>query len=224
MPQVGTNYVNHNKLLWRCPGCLGGKTGYTQAAGRCLVSCCEREGTRLYCVTLNAPDDWNDHMALYDWGFARYVEPDVTAQLFATACRSTAGQGGGSPLRAEPWSCFLPKDAELRLRVELPPLCAGPGARRGDRRAGHGAAGRGELGGWPCALRRRVEKQGETHERKTAKIIAASGLMARRKAEEAIAAGRVTVNGLPAPGGQRRPGDRYRSWWTAKPCRPRRRS
>ncbi len=30
------------------------------------------------------------------------------------------------------------------------------------------------------------------------KIIAASGLMARRKAEEAIAAGRVTVNGLPA--------------------------
>ena len=30
------------------------------------------------------------------------------------------------------------------------------------------------------------------------KIIADSGLMARRKAEEAIAAGRVTVNGLPA--------------------------
>ncbi len=30
------------------------------------------------------------------------------------------------------------------------------------------------------------------------KIIAASGLMARRKAEEAIEAGRVTVNGLPA--------------------------
>ena len=30
------------------------------------------------------------------------------------------------------------------------------------------------------------------------KIIAASGLMARRKAEEAILAGRVTVNGLPA--------------------------
>ena len=29
---------NHNKLLSGCPGCIGGKTGYTEAAGRCLVS------------------------------------------------------------------------------------------------------------------------------------------------------------------------------------------
>lgn len=25
-------YLNHNKLLWRCQGCVGGKTGYTKAA------------------------------------------------------------------------------------------------------------------------------------------------------------------------------------------------
>ncbi|MBQ1576879.1 MAG: D-alanyl-D-alanine carboxypeptidase, partial [Oscillospiraceae bacterium] len=59
------SYVNHNKLLERCEGCIGGKTGYTRAAGRCLVSCCEREGTRFVCVTLNDPDDWNDHCQLY---------------------------------------------------------------------------------------------------------------------------------------------------------------
>ena len=34
------------------------------------------------------------------------------------------------------------------------------------------------------------------------KIIAAAGLMARRKAEEAIRAGRVTVNGVPASLGE----------------------
>ena len=64
---------NHNKLLQRCPGCIGGKTGYTQVAGRCLVSCCERDGLRLVCVTLNDPDDWNDHARLYDWAYERFT-------------------------------------------------------------------------------------------------------------------------------------------------------
>ena len=43
----GETYVNHNKLLDRCADCIGGKTGYTMAAGRCLVTCCERNGMRL---------------------------------------------------------------------------------------------------------------------------------------------------------------------------------
>ena len=68
----GVTYKNHNKLLWMCDGVIGGKTGYTTAAGRTLVSCCEREGVRLICVTLNDPDDWDDHMTLYDKAFAEY--------------------------------------------------------------------------------------------------------------------------------------------------------
>ena len=64
--------INHNKLLQRCPGCVGGKTGYTEVAGRCLVSCVERDGLRLVCVTLNDLDDWNDHVCLYDWAYANY--------------------------------------------------------------------------------------------------------------------------------------------------------
>ena len=62
--------TNHNKLLWRCEGCIGVKTGYTKAAGRILVSACQRGGRTLICVTLNAPDDWQDHCALYDWAYA----------------------------------------------------------------------------------------------------------------------------------------------------------
>lgn len=61
--------TNHNKLLWNYDGALGIKTGYTKSAGRTLVSCAERNGLRLICVTLNDPDDWNDHASLYDWGF-----------------------------------------------------------------------------------------------------------------------------------------------------------
>lgn len=63
---------NHNRLLWELEGCVGGKTGYTDKAGRCLVSAAEKNGTTLICVTLNAPDDWNDHKKLYDECFARY--------------------------------------------------------------------------------------------------------------------------------------------------------
>lgn len=65
-------YMNHNKLLWNYQGALGVKTGYTMAAGRSLVSCAERDGLRLICVTLSDPDDWNDHMALYDWAFSSF--------------------------------------------------------------------------------------------------------------------------------------------------------
>ena len=68
----GLTYVNHNKLLWQCEGVIGGKTGYTMAVGRTLVTCCEREGRRLICVTLSAPDDWNDHRSLYDWAYGAY--------------------------------------------------------------------------------------------------------------------------------------------------------
>lgn len=62
---------NHNKLLDLYPFCVGIKTGFTEKAGRCLVSCAEKDGTRLICVTLNAPDDWNDHITMYNFGFSQ---------------------------------------------------------------------------------------------------------------------------------------------------------
>ena len=64
--------VNHNKLLRIYEGCIGVKTGFTKRSGRCLVAAAERDGVRLISVTLNAPDDWNDHSALFDYGFSKY--------------------------------------------------------------------------------------------------------------------------------------------------------
>ena len=70
-PEKAVTYQNHNKLLSLYEGCTGVKTGYTKKAGRCLVSAAERDGVRLVAVTLNAPDDWNDHAALLDYGFSK---------------------------------------------------------------------------------------------------------------------------------------------------------
>ena len=66
--------TNHNKLLWRVEGANGVKTGYTKAAGRILVSGAKRNGRQLIAVTINAPDDWNDHAAMLEEGFSRYTE------------------------------------------------------------------------------------------------------------------------------------------------------
>jgi len=67
---AGRTLTNHNKLLWRYDGCIGVKTGYTRHAGRILVSAAERDGRMLIAVTISDPDDWRDHAALLDYGFA----------------------------------------------------------------------------------------------------------------------------------------------------------
>lgn len=64
--------VNHNKLLRTYEGAIGVKTGFTKKTGRCLVSAAEREGLTLIVVTLNAPNDWQDHTNLLDYGFENY--------------------------------------------------------------------------------------------------------------------------------------------------------
>ena len=62
--------LNHNKLLSMYEGCIGIKTGYTKKSGRSLASAATK-GERTYiCVTINAPDDWNDHKKLYNYAFS----------------------------------------------------------------------------------------------------------------------------------------------------------
>lgn len=65
--------INHNKLLRSYDGAIGIKTGFTKKSGRCLVSCAERDGVMLVAVTLNAPNDWQDHKKMLDYGFERLI-------------------------------------------------------------------------------------------------------------------------------------------------------
>lgn len=75
IPYEGYSYNrrlrNHNRLLKLYDGCIGVKTGFTKKSGRCLVSAANRGGVTLIAVTLKAPDDWNDHMAMLNYGFER---------------------------------------------------------------------------------------------------------------------------------------------------------
>lgn len=63
---------NHNKMLSTYEGAIGMKTGFTKKSGRCLVSAAKRGDLTLIAVTLCAPDDWQDHTAMLNYGFENY--------------------------------------------------------------------------------------------------------------------------------------------------------
>lgn len=83
---------NTNKLLSMYDGVYGVKTGFTDEAGRCLVSACERDGMELICVTLNDKNDWNDHMAMYDYGFetAELLDAELPEDISLSIVGGTA--------------------------------------------------------------------------------------------------------------------------------------
>lgn len=63
---------NKNKLLYSYEYCIGGKTGFTKKARRTLVTAAKKEDKTLVVVTLNDPDDFADHKALYEKNFKKY--------------------------------------------------------------------------------------------------------------------------------------------------------
>ncbi len=73
--------TNHNRLLKEYDGCIGVKTGFTDSAGRCLVSAAERGGETIIAVVLHDPNDWADSAALLDWGFAQLTKTALEADL-----------------------------------------------------------------------------------------------------------------------------------------------
>ena len=93
--KVGERYLrNHNKLLWQVDGADGVKTGYTKAAGRILVSSAARNDRRIIAVTLNDPNDWQDHAELLEQGFSRYnVQRIVTRGDLAGMLSVFGGEG-----------------------------------------------------------------------------------------------------------------------------------
>lgn len=78
----GHSLRNINKMLTLYPGTLGVKTGYTGAAGLCLVTSAARDDKQLISVVLNAPHWTDDSTALLDYGFARIASGSIptTAQ------------------------------------------------------------------------------------------------------------------------------------------------
>lgn len=76
IPWIGNDYArvlnNKNRLLTDYPGATGIKTGFTKAAGRCLVFSAAQEDMELIGCVLNCPDWFGEAARLLDHGFAEY--------------------------------------------------------------------------------------------------------------------------------------------------------
>jgi D-alanyl-D-alanine carboxypeptidase len=66
-------FVTSNRLLGAYRWMVGGKTGFTSRAGRCLVASASRGGRRLVAVALGSPDAFADVQALFEHGFSKFV-------------------------------------------------------------------------------------------------------------------------------------------------------
>ena len=120
---------NHNRMLSSYEGALGVKTGFTKATGRCLVSAAERDGVTLIAVTLSAPNDWQDHKEMLDYGFSLLekrvllAEGELSFSLPVVAGRLDFVTVGN----AKEFAVVLPKGyRELTYRIALPAFVYAP--------------------------------------------------------------------------------------------------
>ena len=165
---VGNRYLrNHNKLLWQVAGADGVKTGYTKAAGRILVSSATRDGRRLIAVTINDPDDWNDHGALLEEGFSRYqVRRIVSAGERIGTVEIAGGQVGYAELvAAEDFDYALAPEERAELVFSGPGFVYAPVARGAEAGFAHVCIDGKSVGKIPIVFGETVEQK--TQEKKS---------------------------------------------------------
>ncbi len=133
-PPAPRTLYNHNRLLRLDDDVIGVKTGYTKAAGRCLVSAARRDGLTLVLVTLGCPDDFSLHRRVYDEAFSRLHFVDFTDRA-ALPMPVTGGEKTSVLLRpAEPLGAWLDEEecCRVRLAFSAEPFCYAP-IRKGER-------------------------------------------------------------------------------------------
>lgn len=69
-----------NKLLSMDENVIGIKTGTTDAAGACLVSCMERDGRSVIAVVLHSGDRYNESLALLNYGIDEFENLQILKQ------------------------------------------------------------------------------------------------------------------------------------------------
>jgi D-alanyl-D-alanine carboxypeptidase/D-alanyl-D-alanine carboxypeptidase (penicillin-binding protein 5/6) len=120
---------NNNKLLYMYPGTIGVKTGFTDEARRCLVSAAQRGGVTLIAITLNAYDDWNDHIAMFDYGFSVVKSQPVDYDLSGLRVNVAGGEKETAGVKFAELPHLPLSDEEMRLvKIEaelLPFIYAG---------------------------------------------------------------------------------------------------
>ena len=124
VPQLGT-LENRNELIGTYSGATGVKTGYTNAAGLCLIAAATRNGRTLYAVVLNSDNSFADAATLLDYGFSAYERPTpITEGEQAATYRWAGGEVG--LVAAEPLAKTVPTGTAVTWRAVLDPVAPLP--------------------------------------------------------------------------------------------------
>ena len=129
-PPYRRTLSNHNKLLAAMPECDGVKTGFTKKSGRCLVSSAWEGDKGVVAVTLNAPNDWEDHKALVAFGLSRLESREVEPPGLSDMTVLCGDQASLSVSIDRCTLSLLPEDFErITADVELGPTVFAPVSR-----------------------------------------------------------------------------------------------
>lgn len=111
-----TRYLkNKNKLLSSLVGCNGVKTGFTDDAGRCLVTSCERDGMNVVCVVLNCGPMFEESAQLLNEAFKEYHLVDLTSgYAFKSKLKVEEGEKEYVNIATFGSYCYPLKSSELK--------------------------------------------------------------------------------------------------------------
>jgi D-alanyl-D-alanine carboxypeptidase/D-alanyl-D-alanine carboxypeptidase (penicillin-binding protein 5/6) len=124
-PPYGRWLSNSNKLLALYDYCTGVKTGFTDEAGRCLVSSASKNGVNLIAVTLFAPDDWNDHIKMFDYGFGATHNKTLDVDIGDPTVNVAGGTADAVSLKLKNLPTLLEIDGEGQPQVDCKILVPG---------------------------------------------------------------------------------------------------
>ena len=120
---------NRNALLWLYAGAIGVKTGYTSAAGFCVVATADRGNQRLLAVVLGEPGEpFSDAAALLNYGFAAFERRSLigagedlgTVEIDGRVVQVAAGAS---------LEGLVPTDATIRREIAVQPSVRFPPGR-----------------------------------------------------------------------------------------------
>lgn len=117
IPMGTTNKLIKKDSDYYTPFVVCGKTGWTEEAGRCLVTYASKDGRNLICVTMDAedPNQYKDTIQLFNYGFDHFSVAKVAEQ---DQSYSTQALRTNSPLGlSEQSSSFLTLDSASRVTV-----------------------------------------------------------------------------------------------------------
>jgi D-alanyl-D-alanine carboxypeptidase len=113
---------NHNRLLGKYEGMIGGKTGYTRRAMKCFVGEAQQNGKNLFVCVLGSKNHFKDVVTLLNFGFnggetnkgdsvVKFAQhPEISKEKSSLAISSPPSKKGGYVLQVASFA-----DAEKAL-------------------------------------------------------------------------------------------------------------